>query len=212
MEAAFWHERWQRGEIGFHEAQPNALLTAFFERLTLPADSRVFLPLCGKTRDIPWLLSQGFRVAGAELSELAVTELFAGLGVDPEITEQGNLSRYSAEGLDIFVGDLFDLSAAQLGQVDAVYDRAALVALPPAMRPRYTKHLRTITGNAPQLLVVFEYDQDAMDGPPFSISDEELQRHYGTSHTLKLLESRSVAGGLKQQCPAEEKAWLLSAN
>ena len=66
MEAAFWHERWQRGEIGFHEAQPNALLTAFFERLTLPADSRVFVPLCGKTRDIPWLLSQGLRVAGAE--------------------------------------------------------------------------------------------------------------------------------------------------
>ncbi|MGZ8252407.1 MAG: thiopurine S-methyltransferase, partial [Methylophilaceae bacterium] len=71
MEASFWHNKWQRGEIAFHQSDANPLLVAHFEALNLPKGSRVFLPLCGKTLDIAWLLAGGYRVVGAELSEIA---------------------------------------------------------------------------------------------------------------------------------------------
>jgi hypothetical protein len=130
MDASFWREKWARNQIAFHEAQVNPLLVAHFQRLALPAGSRIFVPLCGKTLDIPWLLARGHRVAGIELSEIAVQQLFRDLGVTPRLTVLGTITRYSAPGLDIFHGDIFDLSRDGLGAVDAVYDRAALVALP----------------------------------------------------------------------------------
>jgi thiopurine S-methyltransferase len=169
----------------------------------------VFLPLCGKTLDIAWLLSRGYRVAGAELSRLAIEQLFAGLGVEPEITRVGDHDRYSAQGIDIFVGDIFALSGKILGPVDAVYDRAALVALPEAMRNRYTAHLMAITGKAPQLLISYEYDQSRLEGPPFSIRNAEVRRHYADNYDLALLASQDVPGGLKGQCAATENVWLL---
>ncbi len=210
MDADFWHERWETNNIAFHEGAANALLVKFFRELSLPKGSRVFVPLCGKTRDIGWLLSGGYRVAGSELSETAVRQLFVDLETEPEVSQSGPLKHYRAEDIDIFCGDIFDISADRLGSVSAVYDRAALVALPEGMRTRYTAHLKKITGHVPQLLITLEYDQALMEGPPFSIDSEEVHRHYQGSHRLALLESAVVPGGLKGQCPAEEHAWLMT--
>ena len=209
MNVDFWNQKWEKNEIAFHESKPNPLLVAYFKELNLVEGSRVFLPLCGKTLDIAWLLSKGYRVAGAELSKLAIEQLFIELGVEPKITECGNVSRYSAKNIDIFVGDIFDLSSEVLGLVDAIYERAALVALPEEMRKKYTKHLLEITGTAQQLLITFEYDQSLMDGPPFSLNSDEVNRHYKDVYNLALLESISVPGGLKGICAAIENIWLL---
>ena len=212
MDASFWHQKWADNNIAFHNSEANPLLVKHFDDLSLKADSRVFLPLCGKTLDIGWLLSQGYRVAGAELSAIAITQLFAELGVEPEISELGKLTHYSAPNLDIFVGDIFQLSGKVLGPVDAVYDRAALVALPGEMRARYTTHLLEITNKVPQLLICFEYDQTLMAGPPHSISREEVHRHYADSHVLSLAESKPIPDGLKGKCPATNNVWLLQNN
>jgi thiopurine S-methyltransferase len=210
MDAHFWHERWEQNHIPFHQSETNPLLAANFKKLSVTKGGRVFLPLCGKTLDIPWLLSQGHRVAGAELSKIAIGQLFDGLGVKPKITALGKIDRYAANNLDIFVGDIFDLTRKTLGSVDAIYDRAALVALPPKMRERYTAHLMKITDKAPQLLISFEYDQRQMDGPPFAVSNDEVKQHYKNSYDLTLLSSKDVPGGLKGICPAKENAWLLT--
>lgn len=209
MEHGFWHARWAEGRIGFHEGTANALLKRHLGALQLGSGQRVFLPLCGKTRDIGWLLEQRFRVAGAELSRTAVEQLFDELGQTPEITQAGPLERFAASGAEIFVGDIFDLEAAMLGPVDAVFDRAALVALPEDMRARYAAHLEALTRAAPQLLITFEYDQSALSGPPFNVSAEEVQRLYGDSLPPHLLERVEVPGGLKGRCTAQEAAWLL---
>jgi len=95
-----------------------------------------------------------------------------------------------------------------LGPVDAIYDRAALVALPEEMRRRYSAHLMEITERARQLLVVYEYDQSLMDGPPFSVSGDEVQGHYRDRYKVTLLESEGILGGLKG-FPALENVWLL---
>ena len=169
----------------------------------------MFVPLCGKSLDLGWFLSCGYAVAGAELSELAVTQLFADLGMEARISAVGKHKLFHGEKLDIFVGDLFDLSREVIGPVDAVYDRAALVALPEAMRTRYTSHLKTITALAPQLVIGYEYDQTLVPGPPFSVTSDELHRHYGDSYTLTPLARMDVPGGLKGKCPATEHVWKL---
>ena len=209
MDAQFWHDRWQEGRLGFHEGRVNRMLEAHVGALGLLPGQRVFLPLCGKTVDIPWLLAQGYRVAGAELSEIALRDLFAEMGVVPEVTETGAHRRYSASGVEIFAGDIFELTAETLGQVDAVYDRAALVALPEGMRERYAAHLAAITGRAPQLLVTFDYDQSVMDGPPFAVDEAGLRRCHGARFEIERLAEAEVPGGLKGVCPAIESAFLL---
>jgi len=210
MEPGFWQARWENNLIGFHEGKPNAFLEQHFASLGLAPGARVFVPLCGKTRDIAWLLGHGFKVAGAELSPIAVEQLFAELGVAPAKTPTGALTHYGAEGIDIFQGDIFELTAEILGPVDAIYDRAALVALPPAMRERYARHLMGMTGRSPQLLVAFAYDQSALDGPPFSVPPAEVRAHYEGAYTITELASEPVPGGLKGQCEATEHAWRLS--
>lgn len=209
MEPDYWHKRWTSNEIGFHEGVANALLVQHVDALRLSPHQRVFLPLCGKTRDIPWLLQQGYRVAGAELSPIAAEQLFAELGVVPQIAAMSDLSHYHAPNLDIFVGDIFQLSHALLGRVDSIYDRAALIALPPAMRLRYASHLTAITDTAPQLLITLEYDQQLMDGPPFSVGEEEVRHLYGERYAITPLARVKVPDGLKGRFPATEQAWLL---
>jgi thiopurine S-methyltransferase len=209
MDANFWHQRWKLNEIAFHEREANPLLVKYFDLLSLSNGSRVFLPLCGKTLAIHWLLSNSYCVAGSELSEIAVKQMFSELAVEPNITAIDQIRDYSADNIDIFVGDIFDLSRGVLGRVDAIYDRAALVALPETMRDRYAAHLMEITARAPQLLICLDYDQSLLDGPPFSVTDEEVHRHYQDSYDLIALASVDVVGGLKGKCPAKEKAWLL---
>jgi thiopurine S-methyltransferase len=209
MEAEFWHQKWERGEIGFHESETNPLLIRHFDKLQTAAGGRVFLPLCGKTRDIAWLLAAGLCVVGAELSPVAVEQLFRDLGVIPKIASAGKLVRYSANGIDILAGDIFAVSADDLGPVDAIYDRAALVALPAGVREQYAAHLVRTTGAAPQLLVTLEYDQPLLAGPPFSVDSGEVQRHYGVAYQLQCVERNAVAGGLKGKVAATESVWLL---
>lgn len=212
MEASFWHQKWVRGEIGFHQKDINPFLLKHLEKLNIPKGSRIFLPLCGKTRDFLFLLESGHQVIGAELSELAIKELFKELCLNPEITPVGELIRYSGQDIDVFVGDIFDVAAEYLGHISAIYDRAALVALPVEIRARYTSHLMNITNTAPQLLVSYEYDQKLMDGPPFSLTEGEIKQHYGSKYELKVLESNFVSGGLKGKIKSTETAWLLQKN
>jgi len=210
MDASFWHNRWQTNQTGWHECDVNPLLITHFPSLHVPPGGRVFVPLCGKSLDLGWLLSCGYVVAGVELSELAVTQLFAELGLEPCVSEIGKHKFFHGEKIGIFVGDLFDLSREILGPVDAVYDRAALVALPEAMRERYTKHLKSLTSLAPQLVIGYEYDQTIVPGPPFSVTPDELHRHYGDSYILTPLARIDVPGGLKGKCPATEHVWRLN--
>lgn len=212
MDASYWHQKWENNQLGFHESEVNPLLVNYFKRLSLAQGSRVFVPLCGKTLDIAWLLSNGMRVVGAELSEMAIAQLFAELGVQPSIKVVGDLKRYSAKDIDILVCDFFTLSDKTLGLVDAAYDRAALVALPKEMRHRYTAHLMEITHHVPQLLVTLAYDQSVMEGPPFSVSDAEVNQHYRGAYHLTRLESTSVPDGLKGKCEALENVWLLKTD
>ncbi len=202
MDRDFWLGIWERGRIPFHGAVAHPLLVRHFAALALPPGARVFVPLCGKTRDIGWLRDQGCQVVAAEISPLAVAGLFADLGLTPLVEVQGPLTRLSAPGLVVHQGDIFDLTAMALGAVDAVYDRAALIALPPAMRSRYAAHMTSITGSAPQLLLSFEDGRAPDDGPPFPVYADEIARLYGPQHRVTLIATEGPPDD-------QDKVWLL---
>lgn len=209
MDEQFWHGKWQRGETAFHEAEGNPLLRRYLPALGLATGARLLLPLCGRTGDIGWLLEQGYAVTGAELSRLAIEQLFTHLGLTPDITSVGPLERFEAGALTVFVGNFFDLDHHALGEVAAVYDRAALVALPEAMRERYAAHLVHLTRAAPQLLIAFEYDQSLLVGPPFAVLEAEVRRHYGAAYHLTQAGRHELKDGLKGLKPVHETVWLM---
>lgn len=209
VEADFWLERWKTKEIGFHAKSANHFLVKYFGKVGIQAGGRVFVPLCGKSLDMHWLLAEGYNLAGAELSRIAVEELFEELGVEPTIESIGELTRYSAEKIEIFQGDIFELSRTVLGAVDGIYDRAALVALPGAMREKYARHLMEITNCAPQLMICFDYEQSKRSGPPFSVSDTLVHGYYDGSYEVEFLESVEEMLGVQRDVPAMEKAWKL---
>lgn len=208
MQPEFWHKRWADNQIGFHEPAVNPLLTSHFDALALSRGARVLVPLCGKTLDIDWLLARGHPVAGAEISAVAVARMFERLGIIPEVQRIAEVERHSAPGLDVFVGDFFHITPAMLGTVDAVYDRAALIALPPDMRVRYAQQLHALAGNAPQLLVTLEYDQVVVDGPPFCVSGAELRALY-PGRDPSQLSSQFQPAGLKGRFPVTEIVWEI---
>lgn len=208
MQPEFWHQRWHDQAIGFHEPVPHALLVRHWRALALPAGARVFVPMCGKTLDIDRLLGHGHRVVGSELSPIAAEALFARLGLQPAITSSGSLQCWRAGAMELWVGDHFALAREQLGAVDAVYDRAALIAMPSELRGPYARQMDVLAAGAPQLLITLDYDQSRLKGPPFSVPEEELRSLY-PQRSLQRLESAPLEGGLKGQCPASENAWRL---
>lgn len=210
MDPDFWHQRWQENQIGFHERNGNALLAKYFDRLSLARGDRVFVPLCGKSNDIGWLAAQGCRVVGIELSQTAVEAFFAENGLEAEVSRAGALTCYASGPIELFAGDFFKLSKETLGAVDAVYDRAALVAMPDSMRAAYADHLTRVTGCAPQLLIAFDYDQTQMEGPPFSVPEATIGELYGRLYNREQLASLEISGLLAERCSGAENAWLLS--
>ena len=193
MQHDFWHQRWEQNQIGFHTHAVNPHLQRFWPKLAVKPGSRVFVPLCGKSNDMLWLLAQGYQVVGAELSSLAVSAFFDENNLHPIVRQQGKFLINEIDGLQIFCGDFFELSAGELGIVDAVYDRASLVALPPEMRIDYVSHMAGLLESEQKLLLLtFDYNQHEMQGPPFSVSSDEIEMLYRNWCTIDLLTSEDA--------------------
>jgi thiopurine S-methyltransferase len=193
MNPDFWHQRWHDNQIGFHQAAPTPLLLKHWPALGVPTGAKVFVPLAGKSLDMAWFASQGYTVLGVELSKLAVEQFFAEHDLRPDIetTRYGRL--YRAGDIDIVNGDAFGLDEAALRDCAAVFDRAALIALPPESRVRYANELYAkLPVGCRGLLVTLEYPQEEREGPPFSVPEGEVRALYGRDWSIDLLERRPI--------------------
>jgi thiopurine S-methyltransferase len=215
MEREFWLARWSNQEIGFHQPQVNAWLKRCWPELEVPADSRVFVPLCGKSLDLSWLVEQGHSVIGVELAESAVRAFYQEAGQAFRVQRERHLLRYSGGRVAIYCGDFMNLTALHLLRAAAVYDRAALIALPPRMRTQYADHLqRIVPDGCRMLLITLEYDQQQVAGPPHSVEEAEVRALFGSrcriermcSATVTELPPKFAEAGVTQ---AEEVAYSL---
>jgi len=203
MEAEFWHDCWERGRLGFHQAEYNRHMMAFMPQLGLQPGARVLVPLCGKSLDMLWLLQQGYSVTGIELSQKAVEDFFNENELEFETQESEAGTLYRHDRLEIRCSDLFETGLDWLPPIDAVYDRAALPALPPDMRREYASlMLDRLPLNTPTLLQAMEYPQHEMDGPPFSVDPSEIEELYGLCSTIDVLHSMDC---LDQRASFREK-------
>lgn len=187
MRARFWHERWQQNQIGFHQDDINPYLQTYWPKLKLAEGFKVFVPLCGKSSDMLWLRSEGYRVLGIELSPIAVKDFFEENQLSPTITQQGNFELWQVDGLGILLGDFFQLQEADLADCQAIYDRASLIALPPDMRVQYANHLNQIAPPNKTLLVTLDYDQSITGGPPFAVTEAEVLEYYADYYAIERL-------------------------
>jgi thiopurine S-methyltransferase len=168
MDRAFWLERWDNQDIGFHQADFEPALDKYWRRLELHPGARVFVPLCGKSLDMVWLAQHGHAVVGSEISERAVDDFFAEREVVPEVRRLAGFTVKSSGPYEIWCGDFFELPRSAVAGVAAVYDRAALIALPADMQARYAEKLQGLLPAAPIMLIALDYDQRQMQGPPFA--------------------------------------------
>lgn len=193
MDAAFWHQRWQEGRTGFHNDRVMPLLEQHWASLELAAGSRVFVPLCGKTLDMAWLAAQGHRVLGVELSRIAIGQFFEENGLAPAVRESPLGTHFTAGAIEIICGDAFALDAATLAGCAAVYDRAALIALPRPMRDAYVGDLHArLPSGCRGLLITLEYPPREKAGPPFPVDADEVRRLYARDWAIECLERRDI--------------------
>ncbi len=193
MKHDFWHERWLQNEIGFHQQEFNTHLQEFWWRLGLASDAGVFVPLCGKSLDLLWLRARGHEVTGVEISPVAVRDFFRESDLTPRMSRQGLFERWETDGLAILCGDFFDLNVTDLQNCSGIFDRASLIALPPDLRKDYATHLcRIAPPKVRMLLVAMEYPQEQMQGPPYSVGEEEILGLYGHAYDTKQLYSLDI--------------------
>ena len=185
-----WHSHWTRKSPGFHEGQVNSYLQQFLPLYDLQPGDTIFIPLCGKAVDILWLSQQGYHVIGVELSEIAIKSFFEESDIDFEKAESENLVVYKAENITLYQGDYMNLQSEYLKGCKLVYDRASIVAIESFNRKAYKrKMLEIIPTGTPMLLVTLDYDQDVMQGPPFSVPVSEITELYKPEYKLELLQS-----------------------
>ncbi|MBO2614935.1 thiopurine S-methyltransferase [Shewanella algae] len=208
MEPGFWHERWHKQQIGFHQQDINPFLVKYWSTLALRGNEQVFVPLCGKSLDMCYLAEKGHDLLGCELSELAVRQFFEENGLEYQQKAFGELQAFSSEQMTLLQGDLFALKAEQLASVGAFYDRAALIAWPEEMRLQYAAKLAALLPRGRcGLLVTLEYPQDMLKGPPFSVTQEWIREHMSQWFEVTLLEQADVLAD-NPRFIAKEVSWL----
>jgi len=217
VDAEFWHSRWRDNLVAFHKERTNRYLEKYFDALELGDGDRVLVPLCGKSVDMRWLREQGCTVTGVELSDIAVRDFFSEQGIAASARQAGAFRILEGDGIELLQGDFFALDATHTAKVSAVYDRAALVALPGELRVRYVDHLTSLLApEVPMLLLTFEYPAHEIDGPPFSVDEAQVRELYAGKRRVTRLESvdrlesesKLAERGLTQ---LQEHAFLLTA-
>lgn len=208
MQADFWHDMWASGEVGFHQKQVNVFLHEFWPKLDLCSNDEILVPLCGKSLDMLWLREAGHSVIGVELSQKALDEFLQENNLQAKPTSHEKFCGYELPEMKLLCGDFFHVSAEDCRQVKAVYDRAAIIALPPYMRESYARHLQDILpAGSKILMVIMEYDQTQMAGPPFAVREPEIAALFAAFDVQKLKEVDFMRKGN----PVTEKVLLLSS-
>ena len=192
MEISYWQSRWEKDNTGWHMNRVYPPLPEIWSHLSLEEGCRVLVPLCGKSLDMKWLADRGCRVTGVEVSQKALQEYMNLYRQSFSEHSSHGFTIYRSNNIELWEGDFLKFPPGEIPTPHLIYDKAALVALPPEMREEYGKKVRDIASGRSVLLVqTFEYPQQEMNGPPFSVDKQEIKRLFGDEFTLELLHEES---------------------
>ena len=198
MEIKYWLDKWTVGETAFHQTQFEAKLLQYFSEFK---PGTVLVPLCGKTLDMIWLAKNKWKVIGIEASETACRAFFTENEIAHDEKTVADFKVFKSQNaefdISIWCGDFFAFDSGQVDKISAVYDRAAMIALPPDFRPRYAEKIKSIltqsgTNKIEMLLLAIEYQQDQVKGPPFSVDQGEIRSLYEKFFYLRQLRRDTI--------------------
>jgi thiopurine S-methyltransferase len=199
MDTEYWLKRWRESRIGWHHDKPMPLLERHWPRLELRRGTRVLVPLAGKSVDMVWLAGHGMHVLAVEVSPLAVesflaeNRLDARNWTDPEGVHYAVTNPPEGGAIEIINGDLFKTAPATIATCTALYDRAASIALPAATRERLVHDVYAkLPEGSRGLLITLDYPPQQMDGPPFSVDEDEVNRLFATDWNIEQVERRDI--------------------
>ena len=212
MDQNYWIGRWQRGETTWHQEEVEPSLITYFSDLE---PTRVLVPFCGKSRDLSWLIAQRHEVIGVEVSELACQSYFQENGISYRQISQGSSTLYQGGNVSILNADFLTIERSHVGEIGAVYDRAALIALPSDMRMQYTQQMIRLVRSCAKsqgfkfLQIILERTPTDPQGPPFSVTQKELETLYGGFFDIRFLHREDAGKGAIACTKREESAYLL---
>lgn len=215
MQLDFWHDRWAAGKLGFHQQAINSQLRKFWKACAPEKGERVLVPLCGKSLDMLWLAGDGHEVVGIEISEIACRDFYRENNLRYTRMDGAPFVKFVGDRIALWCGDFFATTADGLGDTRAVYDRAALIALPEAMRADYAAQLsRLLRPSARVFLISMDYDEHKMEGPPFSVPEKAVRALFEGEFSVEIIARSSgpdAVGNLAERGldTLNEKVYLL---
>lgn len=192
MELSYWQSRWQKNNIGWHMNDVHPQLIKLWPRLLFTSNPRVLVPLCGKNIDMQWMAGQGSYVIGVEISHRALQEFMDKQQQKFREVSSHDFKIYKSDSFELWEGDFFRLPTSKTPAIDLIYDKTSIVALPPDMRTNYAQKLLALCNADTQILLqTFEYPQEEMGGPPFSVMEEEVKELFGDRLQIDLMHEQS---------------------
>ncbi len=192
MEKEYWINKWHSNDIAFHEQNITPDLISHIKQLKLKEDDCIFVPLCGKTKDMLWLVHQGFYVIGVEISDIACHDFFSESQITPRIVHTDKYKKYESERITLFCADFFDLKQSDFPPVKAIYDCKALIALPPCHREKYLTQILNCFGSDINILLLTREGDKTVKPPPYPISDKEIKLLYSEYFNIQQIEYNEI--------------------
>ena len=193
MELSYWHSRWNKGNVGFHMEDGYPALLRHWPKFEISNQATVLVPLCGKSVDLDIISRRVKRVVGVEISKKAIEEFFTERNLVPEMSSYSGYKIFKAANIELWEGDFFKLPEQRFADIDMIYDKASLVALPPPMRIKYAEKILTLSGEITKyLLHHFIYNSNEMEGPPFTVSETEIDNHFSSRFAITTLEDQNL--------------------
>lgn len=192
MELSYWRSRWRKNNIGWHMKDVHPQLADIWSQLSFTSNPRVLVPLCGKNIDMRWMAEQGSYVIGVEVSRKALQEFMHDIPHEFQEKSSHGFTIYKSDSFELWEGDFFQLPIDKIPPLDLIYDKASIVALSPDMRKEYAHKLLALSNPDTHILLqTFEYRQEEMNGPPFSVMEGEVKNLLGEQLQIDLVHEQS---------------------
>jgi SAM-dependent methyltransferase len=170
-DAAFWDEKYLRGQTGWDIGTVSPPLKQYIDQLTWP-DAAILIPGCGNAYEARYLVEKGFRnITLIDISHIAVE----------------NLKRHFEKDYGyqptIIQGDFFNLE----GQYDLVLEQTFFCALDPFLRESYVKQMHALLKPSGRIAGLL-FDRDFEGGPPFGGDAETYRQLFSPFFNIRTLE------------------------